>query len=111
MTKIRIIAILLSMCFLVSCGTMIKPESEQEAYLVALTEFNNIVEVYVQNMNAIEDQEVRSEIRKCLFMASTALDGWKIMLETGGDAYEQQVRVKMLTAKAIELIYQILGDE
>ena len=111
MTKIKIIAILLSLCFVVSCGTMVKPENQKEAYLVALTEFNNVVEVYVQNMNAIEDQNVRTEIRKYLFMASTALDGWKIMLDTKSDPYEQQVRVKMLMSKAIELIYQIMGDE
>ena len=111
MTKIRIIAILLSCCFAVSCGTMIKPENEHEAYLVALTEFNNLAEVYIQNMHSIEDLELRNEIRKTLFLANTALDAWKIMLERDGDPYEHQIRVKLLMGKAIELIYQIIGDE
>ena len=112
MTKIKIIAILLSMCFLVSCGTMAKPKNQNQSLAVAVTEFNNVVEVYVQNMSAIEDDNVRAEIRKCLFMASTALDAWRIMLEDkSGDPYEHQVRVRLLMAKVVNLIYQIAGDE
>lgn len=111
MPKTRIAVILLSVVFLFSCTHMIKPENPKEVYLVALTEYNNLLELYAGNAAALTNDKTKAEINGAFLLASDALDAWHLAITMGNDPYEQQIKVKAIMSKLIEMVFKVMGDK
>ena len=105
---IRIIAIILSLLFVVSCANIITPQNPKETYLVALTEYNNLLELYVKNKASIDDADLKAEVKGYFMAASDALDAWEMALMMGDDTYKNQITTSQLMSKLMDVIFKVM---
>lgn len=80
--------VLVVMCIL-GCAALQVPQTQEGKYLLARTEFNNMLKDYIlyKEMLPLDQQELMSMTFKPYFQkAKLLLDNWAVLLETGGDA-------------------------
>ena len=82
-------ACVLLVIFLTGCAAFQMPESHEGKYLLARTEFNNMLRdyIYYKEMMPLDRQEQLSTTFKPYFLkAKFLLDNWGAILDAGGDA-------------------------
>lgn len=110
----RLIYLFIVVCFAVSvigCHQLgiIKPENPKEAYLVALTEYNNLLELYLKNRDApFVVESLKDEIEANFEKGSDILDAWWIALDIGERFQEKEVEFDILMQDIIKLVFKVM---
>lgn len=109
--KSILIAIVLAL--VVGCAgfaPVIQPETPKEAYLVALTEYNNLLELYAKNLPLLKDEALRIEASKLFWDASRLLDVWLIALNADTGVYEGQIKASKVLSELTTIIIRVLEE-
>ena len=110
----KLLPVIISICliavFFTGClfAPVIKPETPKETYLVALTEYNNLLELYVKNKPMIQDEGLKEDAKELFKKAGLALDVWHTALTSNVGIYEGQIRASQVMSELTTLIIQAL---
>ena len=107
----RLIVMLMAIVFITGCAAfapVIKPETPKEAYLVALTEYNNLLELYVKNKPLLQDEDLKAEAAKLFKNTSDILDVWLLAVDSNIGVYEGQIRASQAMSQLTDIIIKVL---
>ena len=104
----KLIILFMLMAMVSGCANIIKPETSKETYLVALTEYNNLLELYVKNSAQIKDIKLKADANVLFLAGSDALDAWSLVISMGEDDYEQKLTTNQIMSKLIDIVFRVL---
>ena len=103
-----IVAIISLSILFTSCTTFQKPENHREAYLVAITQYNNLAELYLRNEAKITDREIKDQIKGAFIKGDLALSMWKLAITKGENTVYGEVSFNQALDILIELLPMVI---
>ena len=107
MNRDRLTYTVLAFCvvaMLASCATFQQAETPKETYLVALTQYINLQDLYLRHEAKIEDEYAKEKIKDAFNKSAMGLEMWGIALDSGGDTITGEATYE----RAMDFLIQIL---
>ena len=108
------LCVLLILGFIVGCAGMQKAETPEQAYLVALTQYTQLQDLYLRHEAKIQDVYAKQKIKEAFNKSAMALELWGIALDSGGSTIEGEITYERAMDFLIEIlptVIEIMGDE
>ena len=100
--------------FVAGCaGMQSEPVSPKEAYLVAITQYSNLQDLYLRNVDRIEDLETKETIKKAFAASYAALEIWHTALQSGGPTVEGEIaydRAMDILINTLPLVIEVMEE-
>jgi hypothetical protein len=100
----KILLVMVALTLLVGCAGMQTGETPEESYLVALTQYINLQDLYLRHEAKIEDAYAKGKIKDAFNRSALALEMWGIALDSGGSTVKGEVTYE----RAMDFLIQIL---
>ena len=100
----RLIVVICMFSLLAGCAAFQQAESPEETYLVALTQYINLQDLYLRHEARIEDEYAKEKIKDAFNKSAMGLEMWGIAIDSGGDTITGEVTYE----RAMDFLIQIL---
>jgi hypothetical protein len=100
----NVVCFIIALMLMVGCAGMQTGETPEESYLVALTQYINLQDLYLRHEAKIEDAYAKGKIKDAFNRSAMALEMWGIALDSGGSTVAGEVTYE----RAMDFLIQIL---
>lgn len=99
----RLILAFVVVAMVVGCAGM-QAKSEEEVYLVAITQYNGLLGLYLRHEPRIDDQAIKDKIEQAFMAGNIALDTWLKFIRMDMSTASEQVKFDQALDLLLELI-------
>jgi hypothetical protein len=96
--------VILVLALLAGCAGMQQPTNPQETYLIALTQYSNLQDLYLRNEAKITDPEVKAKLKDAFNKSALALELWGVALDAGKPTIQGEISYD----QAMDILIEIL---